>query len=125
MHTYCILLVHIGSSCADMLHINSVLCRPFADLMHTLSRANEFNQMPPERRGPVDPFFEGEGTEVAVLWPPPQTPTSQDLWAPGQRPLPGQDLGCDPPEPDLGLHRDDRKQCPFFREEGGLLHLRG
>jgi hypothetical protein len=30
----------------------------------------------------------------------------------------GQDLYGDPPEPDMGLHWDDREPCPFSREEG-------
>ncbi len=36
-----------------------------------------FIQMPQrDRRGPVDPLFEGEGAEVAMQWPPPpQNPT--------------------------------------------------
>jgi hypothetical protein len=29
-----------------------------------------------------------------------------------------QELGGDPPEPDLGLHWDDREPCPFSKEEG-------
>jgi hypothetical protein len=37
---------------------------------------------------------------------------------PTHLPRQGQELGGDPPEPDLGLHWDDRAPCPFFREEG-------
>ena len=29
-----------------------------------------------------------------------------------------QELYGDPPEPDMGLHWDDREPCPFSREEG-------
>jgi len=43
MHTCCILFAHIDSSCADFMHTNSVLCRLFADLVHTLRRVNVFH----------------------------------------------------------------------------------
>ena len=42
----------------------------------------------------------------------------QRLLVPTPLPLQGQDLGGDPPEPDMGLHWDDREPCPFSREEG-------
>jgi hypothetical protein len=43
MHTCCRLFVHIDSSCADFMHTDSVLCRLFADLVHTLRRVNVFH----------------------------------------------------------------------------------
>ena len=46
---------------------------------------------------------------------------SNDHWlqpCPTHRSWQGQDLYCDPPEPDMCLHWDDREQCPFSREEG-------
>jgi hypothetical protein len=58
MHTSCRLFVHIYSSCADFLNTKSVLCRPFADLMHTLSRANEFQFNDPRAAGARQPFLQ-------------------------------------------------------------------
>jgi hypothetical protein len=72
MHTSCRLFVHIDSSCADFLHTNSVLWRPFADLVHALSRVNVFHSNATALPvGPSLPFVLGEGAEVAVQWPPP------------------------------------------------------
>jgi hypothetical protein len=60
MHTYCRLLVQLDSSCADFMHTNSVLCRLFADLMHTLSRAaNGFHSNAPLTVWARWPFLRG------------------------------------------------------------------
>jgi hypothetical protein len=60
---------------ADFLHTNIVLCRPFADLVHILSRVNVLNSNAAARPagGPsalYSSLFKGEGAEVAVQWPP-------------------------------------------------------
>jgi hypothetical protein len=71
------ILIAINSSYADFLHTESVLCRLFADLMHTLYRVNVFHSIQHrDWQGPIVPFFEGKGAEVAVLWPPPPDPTT-------------------------------------------------
>ncbi len=63
------------------MHTNSVLCRLFADLVHTLSSVIVFHSNEQrDRRGAVGPFFEGEGAEVAVNWPPPSQALTP-LWA--------------------------------------------
>ncbi len=81
MNTYCRPFFLIDYSCADFIHNNSVLCRLFTDLVHTLSKVNVFYSNAAARQaGSVGPFFVGEGAEVAVHWPPPQqAPTP--LWA--------------------------------------------
>ncbi len=61
------------------MHTHSVLCRLFADLVHTLRRVNVFHSnAAPRPAGAHAPFFEGKGAdsaEVAVLWPPTPNPT--------------------------------------------------
>ncbi len=52
MHTFCIHFVHIDSSCADFMHTDSVPCRLFADLVHTLRKVNVSHLNAPGRSGP-------------------------------------------------------------------------
>ncbi len=115
MHAYCRLFVLIDSSWADFMHTYSVLCRLFADLMHISCRVNGFQMQHRDRRGPIAPFFEGKGAEVAVLWPP-VAPTT-GAYAPGRSgprgrrgaPPPGSGGCCRP------IERSD---------SGGRRHLR-
>jgi hypothetical protein len=63
MHTFCILFVHIDSSCADFMHTDSVLCRLFADLMHTYSRVNVFHSnAAPQPVGAHHSFLRGQSS---------------------------------------------------------------
>ncbi len=58
------------------MHTDSVLCRLFADLVHTYRRVNVFHSNAALRlAGAHHSFFEGKGAEVAVLWQPPPNPT--------------------------------------------------
>jgi hypothetical protein len=84
MHSYCRFFVLIDSSCADFMHTDSVLCKLFADFVHTLSSVNVFHSNAAGR-----PAAAHHPAEVAVLWPLRQGPTfywAKWLWRGRARP---------------------------------------
>ncbi len=81
MHTYCRLLVQLDSSCEDFMHTNSVLCRRFADLMHTSSRAaNGFHSNAPHTVWARWPFLRGLKSSGCAL-----AATTTSSYAPASR----------------------------------------